>query len=342
VTSAGEPAVGRAPRRAASPGDGVQLTKLIVRRVLLGLLTLLLVSVVIFLATHALPGDAARAILGNQSTPQELATLRRQLGLDQPLSTQYLRWLGDVARFDLGNSLVGNHDPVTTVIGQRVINSAVLVCLAALISVPISIGLGALSALKRDSKFDHAVTFGTLALAALPEFVLGILLIMFLSTQVLHLFRSISNINPTEPLAAQGALFVLPVLTLLLAVLPYITRMMRASTIEVLESDYIAMARLKGAPESVVMRRHAFPNALVPAIQGTAIQLAWLAGGIVVIEYLFNFPGIGSMLVDAVTFRNVPVIEAITLIIAAVYVFTNLAADILTILVSPRLRTGMR
>jgi peptide/nickel transport system permease protein len=231
---------------------------------------------------------------------------------------------------------------VTSVIRQRVINSAVLVCLAALISVPISIGLGALTALKRDSKLDHAVTFGTLALAALPEFVLGILLIMLLSTQVLHLFRSISNINPTEPLTEQGALFVLPVLTLLLAVLPYITRMMRASTIEVLESDYIAMARLKGAPESVVMRRHAFPNALVPAIQGTAIQLAWLAGGIVVIEYLFNFPGIGSMLVDAVTFRNVPVIEAITLIIAAVYVFTNLAADILTILVSPRLRTGMR
>ena len=173
-------------------------------------------------------------------------------------------------------------------------------------------------------------------------FVIGIAVILLLSTQLLHWLPPISRLDPYQPITQQLSVFVLPVLTLTLAVLPYIVRMMRASTIEVLESEYISMARLKGVPESLVMRRHAVPNAVVPAIQGIAMQLAWLAGGIVVVEYLFAYPGIGSALVDAVANRDYPVIQALVLIMASVYVFLNLAADILTILITPRLRTGLR
>jgi peptide/nickel transport system permease protein len=318
------------------------LTRLILWRIALGIVTLFLVSVLIFLATNALPGDPARAILGPRATPEKLAQLRAELGLDRPVVSRYGVWLGDFATGDLGQSLAGMKQPVSAVIGRRLYNSAILVLLASLVSVPLSIALGSYTALKRDTKLDGSVTVGTLTLAALPEFVIGIALILLLSTQALHLFPPISRLNPFEPMSQQLSAFVLPVLTLTLAVLPYISRMMRASTIEVLESEYISMARLKGVPESLVMRRHTLPNAVVPAIQGTAMQLAWLAGGIVVVEYLFSYPGIGSALVDAVSNRDYPVIQALTLIMASVYVVLNLVADILTILITPRLRTGMR
>ncbi len=318
------------------------LARLILWRIALGIVTLLLVSILIFLATNALPGDPARAILGARATPEALAELRAELGLDKPVVTRYGVWLGDFVTGDLGQSLAGMKQPVSDVIGQRLYNSALLVALASLLSVPLSMALGAYTALKRDTKFDGGVTIGTLALAALPEFVIGIALILLLSTQALHLFPPISRLNPFEPMSQQLDAFILPVLTLTLAVLPYISRMMRASTIEVLESEYISMARLKGVPEQLVMRRHTLPNAVVPAIQGTAMQLAWLAGGIVVVEYLFSYPGIGSALVDAVANRDYPVIQALVLIMASVYVVLNLVADILTILITPRLRTGMR
>lgn len=318
------------------------LTLLILRRFALGVLTLWLVSVVVFFATHALPGDAARAILGQQATPETLAILRHDLGLDRPLAVQYGTWLGNMVRGNLGDSLAGTRAPVTEVIGARVVNSAILVSLAAFVSVPLSIALGAFSALRRDTKFDLSVTLSTLTLAALPEFVIGIGLILFFATQVLHWLPPVSRLDPTASTVSQLRLLVLPVATLTLAVLPYITRMMRASTIEVLESDYVSMARLKGGPELAIMRRHVLPNALVPAIQGAAIQLAWLAGGIVVVEYLFAYPGIGAALVDAVANRDLPVIQALTLLVAAIYVLCNLTADVLTILLSPRLRTGLR
>ncbi len=318
------------------------LAKLIAWRIVLGFVTLLLVSAVIFLATNALPGDPARAILGTRATPQALAELREQLGLDRPLVTRYFSWLGATVQGDLGSSLAGMKRPVSDVIGRRLYNSAILVVLAALVSVPISMGIGAYTALKRDTKLDGGVTLGTLTLSAMPEFVIGIAAILLLSTQVLHLLPATARLDQYTPLSQQLDKFVLPVLTLTLAVLPYIVRMMRASTIEVLESEYVSMARLKGVPEPLVMRRHTVPNAVVPAIQGTAMQLAWLAGGIVVVEYLFAYPGIGSALVEAVANRDYPVIQALALIMAATYVFLNLAADILTILITPRLRTGLR
>ncbi len=318
------------------------LLKLILIRIGLGVLTLFLVSVVVFVATQALPGDTAKAILGREAVNKErYEALKQQLGLDRPMTAQYLSWLGGVVTGDLGKSLTAD-EPVTQLIGRRVLNSFILVFIAALVSVPVSLLLGSLTALRRDSKFDVSITVGSLALAALPEFVIGIILIFVFATQVFKFMPSVSNVDPSVPIAQQLDMFVLPALTLTLAVAPYITRILRASTIEVLESEYVMMARLKGLPERLVLNRHAVPNALAPALQVTALNLAWLAGGVVVVEYLFAFPGIGSLLVDSVANRDMPMVQAITLIIAAVYVLANLTADILTILVSPRLRTGLR
>jgi len=317
------------------------LLKVIVRRTLLGLLTLLLVSIVVFAATQALPSDTARAILGREATPERLTALREQLGLNRPAIVQYGSWLGGVATGDLGDSLVAKQ-PVTALISGRVRNSAALVLVAALISVPLALFLGSLSGLLRDRGFDTVVSLGSLTLAALPEFVVGILLILLLATQVFHIFPAVTLLDPQVSVFAQLKILVLPSLTLVLAVAPYIVRTLRASMIEVLESDYIQMARLKGMSERTVLGRHALPNAVVPAIQVIALNLAWLAGGVVVVEYLFNYPGIGSALMDAVSTRDLPVIQAITLLIAGLYVIFNLVADILTILVSPRLRTGLQ
>jgi peptide/nickel transport system permease protein len=319
------------------------LLKLILIRLGLGLLTLFLVTLVVFVATQALPGDAARSILGKEATNvARYEALRTELGLDRPMVTQYTSWLGDVATGDFGKSLVGGGQSVTALLKSRVINSATLVFLAALISIPISIAIGAMSAIWRDSRFDNAVNLGNLALAALPEFVIGIVLVLVFATAVFQWLPSVSNIDMLAPLSGQMGLFVLPVATLVLAVIPYISRMLRASTVEVLESEYVMMARLKGVSESRVLWHHALPNAIVPTIQVIAINIAWLAGGIVTVEYLFGFPGIGSALVDAVANRDMPVVQALCLLIAAVYVILNLLADILTILISPRLRTGLR
>ena len=317
------------------------LAKIILRRLALGLLTLLLVSVLVFAATQALPGDTASAILGRDATPDRVKVVREQLGLDRPVTAQYFTWLGGVVRGDVGDSLVAAQ-PVTQLLGQRVVNSAALVFLAAIISIPLSILIGSLAGLLRDRWFDSVTSLGSLALAALPEFVIGILLIMLFATQVFRIFPSVSRVNPNVPLSSQLDVLILPALTLVLAVAPYIIRILRASMIEVLESEYVQMARLKGMPERIVLQRHALPNAVIPAIQVIALNLAWLAGGVVVVEYLFNYPGIGSGLVDAVANRDVPVIQAIVLLIAALYVGFNLLADILTILVSPRLRTGLQ
>jgi len=318
------------------------LLKLILIRLGLGVLTLFLVSVVVFVATQALPGDTARAILGKEAANvARYEALREELGLNKPIAQQYADWLGGVVTGDMGNSLVQDL-PVTELLSRRVANTAVLVLFAAALSIPISLLFGSLSALWRDTKFDVSVSIGSLSLASLPEFVIGILLILGFATAVFNWMPAVSRVDPDEPIYTQLQLFVLPALTLTLAVAPYITRILRASMIEVLESEYVMMARLKGLVERIVLWRHALPNALAPALQVTALNLAWLAGGVVVVEYLFGFPGIGQALVDAVANRDMPMVQAVCLIIAGVYVVANLTADILTILVSPRLRTGLR
>jgi peptide/nickel transport system permease protein len=313
----------------------------IVRRILLGLLTLFLVSVLVFAATQALPSDPARAILGRSATPDSLAALRKQLHLGEPVLTQYLHWLKGLLTGNLGTSLAAQQ-PVTDIIGKRVENSAVLMVLAAVISIPLAIVIGAVTARRRDSAFDHTMSVGLLGLAALPEFVVAIALVVLFGTTVSQVLPAVSLIPPQDAPWQHLRELVLPVATLVIAVTPYIARIMRASMVEVLESDYVEMARLKGMSERKVLWRHSVPNGIAPTIQVVALNLAYLAGGIVVVEYVFGYPGIGAAFVDAVGNRDLPVVQALAMLIAALYVVLNLIADVATILVSPRLRTSLK
>jgi peptide/nickel transport system permease protein len=317
----------------------------VIRRLLLGVLTLLVVSVVIFAATQGLPGDPARAILGKNATPDSLAALRQQLGLNRPVASQYWHWLSGFVRGDFGTSLAAGQ-PVccsksSSLLGGRIENSAFLVLVAALISIPLSILIGAMSARRRDGPFDHVMSVVTLALAALPEFVVGIVFVVLFGTVVWLLLPPVAIIPPDQAPWNYPKELVLPTLTLVVAVVPYISRIMRASMVEVLESDYIEMARLKGLRESKVVWRHALPNSLGPTIQVIALNLAYLAGGIVVVEFVFGYAGIGAALVDAVHNQDIPVVQALAMIIAGIYVVLNLVADVVTILITPRLRTSL-
>jgi peptide/nickel transport system permease protein len=329
------------PRGRRRPRVFRGVTGFIVRRTLLGNHTLFLASIIIFAATQALPGDPARAILGRTATPESLAALREQLNLDRPVTEQYWDWLSGVLTGDFGESLVAGV-PVTELLGSRIVNSAFLMLLAALVSVPLAILIGVVSARRRDGPLDHTLSVTTLAVAGLPEFVVGIALVVLFGTTVFTVLPPVSLIPPGSAPWNYPMELILPTLTLVIAVSPYIARIMRASMIEVLESDYVEMARLKGLRERKVVWGHALPNAIAPTIQVTAINLAYLAGGIVVVEFVFAYPGIGAALVDAVANRDIPVVQAVALLIAAVYVVLNLIADVATILVSPRVRTTLR
>ncbi|MBA3561971.1 MAG: ABC transporter permease [Actinobacteria bacterium] len=312
----------------------------IVRRLLLSVLTLFVVSVIIFAATQALPGDAARSILGRGATPEALENLRLELGLNEPAVQQYLYWIGDFLTGDLGTSLAANI-PVTELLSDRILYSSFLMLVAALVSIPLGIVIGAVSARRRDSAFDHTMSMTTLGLAALPEFVVGLTLVVLFSTTI---FQWLPGVVVTEPGVGPWHYpkeLILPTATLVIAVVPYTARIMRASMVEILESDYVEMARLKGLPERLVLWRHAVPNGLAPTFQVAALNLAYLAGGIVVVETVFNYPGIGLALVEAVQSRDMPVVQALALLIAGLYVVLNMLADIATILVSPRLRTSL-
>jgi len=316
------------------------ITVFIIRRLLLGVLVLFLVSVLVFVATQAL-GDPARAILGRNATPEALAALQKELNLDSSLVGQYVSWLQGLLQGSFGNSLAAQ-EPVSKLLGPRLVNSSVLVLCAAVISIPLSIAIGSWAALRREKTFDNVSSNLMLVLAALPEFVVAVALVILFATTVFQNFLpAISPIPPGQRPWDVPKELILPVATLVIAVAPYVARIMRASMVEVLESDYVEMARLKGLPERTVLIRHALPNAIGPVFQVIAINLAYLAGGIVVIEYVFNYPGIGSALQDAVVNHDLPVVQALAMLIAGVYVVLNLLADVATILVTPRLRTRL-
>jgi peptide/nickel transport system permease protein len=330
------------PAETARPGTATGISPVwgfILRRLVLGIVVLVLVSIVVFAATQAL-GDPARAILGRSATPASLAALRERLHLNEPVVAQYLTWAGGLLHGDAGSSLAAQ-EPVTKLIGDRIVNSAILVLCAGLISIPLSIAIGSYAALRRDKTFDVATSLSTLVFAALPEFVVGVALVVIFATTVLHVLPAVSLIPPGGRPWDNPVGLVLPTLTLVLAVTPYVARIMRASMIEVLESDYVEMARLKGLPERVVITRHALPNALGPTFQVIALNLAYLAGGIIVVEYVFNYAGIGGALRDAVSNHDLPVIQALAMLIAGLYVVLNLLADIATIMVTPKLRTRL-
>jgi peptide/nickel transport system permease protein len=311
------------------------MTRLIVVRLLFGALTLWAVSLVVFAATQALPGDAAQLILGRDATPERLEVLREQLDLGEPVAVRYVQWLQGIVQGDLGTSF-SNRQPVADYLASPVGSSMTLMGLSALVATPIALAVGAFSALRRDRAFDHTSSMGTLIVASIPEFVVGILLILMLGPGGLDLFPSVY--------AREGApdQWVLPVLTLSLAVAPPMVRMMRATMIEVLESEYVQQARLKGMSERVVLWRHAAPNAIGPVAQVVALQLAWLAGGVVAIEYLFNFPGVGKVLMDAIENRDVPLIQAVVLLIAGIYILVNLVADVIGLAANPKVRAANR
>jgi peptide/nickel transport system permease protein len=317
------------------------LARLIARRLALGVLTLFLISLIVFAAVLALPGDAATAILGREATPERVAALRDQLNLNDSVVSQYLSWIGGVVTGSFGES-AATQQPVSELLSDRVVNTGFLVFVAALVAIPLSIGIGVWTAMRRDRAVDHVVSTTTLVLAALPEFVIGIGLILLFATSVFTWVPAVSLLAPDEKAWSELSVVVLPAATLVLAVTPYISRIMRGSMIEVLESEYVTMARLKGLSERTVIWRHAVPNAIVPAIQVTALQLAWMAGGVVVVEFVFSYPGIGAALIDAVDNRDMPVVQTVTMLAAGIYVVLNLLADLATIAVTPRLRTEAR
>src|SRR2546430_10713254 len=312
----------------------------ILRRLLLGIVVLILAPILVFLATQALPGDPARAILGRSATPASLAAMHRQLHLARQVADQYLPWVTGLLPGNLGTSLEAQ-EPVTTLISRKLVNSAVLVALAAVLSIPLSIAIGAWAELKRERVFDETSSNLLLLLAALPEFVVALVLVILFATTVSHVLPAISTVPPGSRPWNNWVALVLPTLTLVIAVAPYVSRIMRASMIEVLESDYVEMARLKGLPERTVLIRHALPNALGPVFQVIALNLAYLAGGIIVVEFVFNYSGIGGAIQEAVTNHDLPVVQALAMLIAAVYVILNLLADVAPILVTPRLRTRL-
>jgi peptide/nickel transport system permease protein len=309
----------------------------LLKRVLLGLATLALVSVVVFAATQLLPGDAAKAILGKATTPERLEALRQQLHLDLPATRQYWLWLQAFLSGDPGISLV-NSRPVIDFVAPRVAHSLVLLLIVVAIGIPLAIAAGVAAAIGRGGRFDNTVSVISLALAAVPEFIIGIGLILLFATVVLHWLPPVSLVRPGASVFARPQILVLPVATLIAAIFPYTFRMIRASMIEVLDSEYIEFAVLKGLPRARIVLLHALPNAIAPTVQAIGLTCGYLAGGVVFVEYVFGFPGIGQGLVNAVTARDLPSIQCITLLLAGFYVAVNIAADVVGLLVTPKLR----
>jgi len=306
-------------------------------RAALGLLTLLAVSVIVFAATVVLPGNAAKAILGQTATPGRVRALELQLHLNHSVWSQYWSWLTGVMHGNFGESYAAR-TPAWDVVGPRLANSALLVGFAGLIGSVIGVALGLLAALRRGGFDDDALAVVSLAVTSLPEFVVGIALVIVFATTFWHLLPAVSLVAPGTTALQDPAVLVLPVATLVIVIVPYILRMTRAATIEALESDYVENARLKGLRPSRVVVVHALPNAIPPVVQVIGLNLLYLAGGIVVVETLFSYSGIGQGLVNAVNDRDVPVIQLSVLLLAAFYVFVNILTDVVSLAASPRRR----
>lgn len=311
------------------------ILKLLSQRLALGLLSLLAVSVIIFLAVGLLPGDLAQAMLGQSATAETLAALRAQLGLDQPPLARFMAWIWHFVQGDLGVSLA-NQRPIAELVGTRLGNTLFLAAFAALVSVPLALLLGMLAALYRNSWFDRLLNTSALSAVSFPEFFVAYLLILVFSVK-LNWFPSISNLAPDASLGAMLQASILPVATLSLVVIAQMMRMTRAALINLLASPYIEMARLKGIGQARIIFRHALPNALAPIVNVVALNLAYLVVGVVVVEVVFVYPGLGQLLVDSVAKRDIPVVQACSLIFAGTYILLNTLADVLSIASNPRL-----
>jgi peptide/nickel transport system permease protein len=329
-----------APAGAGARQRAHPVARLIWTRTALGLVTLFVVSILIFAATQLLPGNAATAVLGHNASASAVRTLEFRLGLNKPAVTQYWDWLSGVLSGRLGTSLA-NGQSVWGLVGPRLLNSFVLVVLAGFIGAFIGVGLGLFAAIRRDKPVDHALSVGALAVTSLPEFVVAIFLVIIFSTVLL---RILPGVSPLE--SNSGALkpwqdpkeLVLPVAALVVVIVPYIFRMMRAATIEAMESEYVEMAQLNGLSRVRILLRYAFPNAIAPTIQVIGLNFLYLAGGIVLVEFVFDYPGIGQGLVNAVADRDIPQIQFIVLVLTAFYIFMNILTDVVTLMATPRRR----
>ena len=305
------------------------------QRIALGLLTLFVISLIIAFGVELLPGDLAQEILGQGATPEGLRVLRLQLGLDTPPHIRYLDWLGGMVTGDMGLSLA-NKRPISELIGPRLSNTLFLGGFAALIAIPVALILGILAALYRNSLYDRGVNIFTLTSISFPEFFIAYILILFFAIK-LGWFPGISNISSELTFIEKLYRTLLPAASLTLVVDAHMMRMTRTSIINLLSSPYIEMAQLKGIKPLKIITRHALPNALAPIVNVIAINLAYLVVGVVIVEVVFVYPGLGQLLVDSVSKRDVPVVQACSMLFASVYILLNLSADIISIVTNPRL-----
>jgi peptide/nickel transport system permease protein len=314
------------------------ILRLIAQRLAFAVGTLLVVSALVFFFTSVLPGDIAERVLGRESSAEQRQIFRKHLNLDEPVWKRYGVWIGDVAQGDLGRSLV-NNETVTATIGTSAKNTLFLSVFAFVLYFPVTLIAATLAALFKGKLPDSVISVITLIGLSLPEFVLGTLLIFAFAVQ-LSLAPALSIVNPGDGLFTRLHATVLPAVTLMVAMAVYAIRMLRDNLIDVLDSEYVRMATLKGVPRWRVVARHALPNAVGPALNVTALNLTYLIGGVVVVESVFSYPGLGKMLVDSISVRDVPVVEATALLASAVYIIANLIADVLAMVLNPRLRTA--
>ncbi|MER8439196.1 ABC transporter permease [Mesorhizobium sp. M1312] len=315
---------------------GSPVLRLVAQRIALGILLLLAVSVLIFAGTQILPGDVAQAILGQSATPESLANLREQLGLNDPAFIRYFRWLGGVVTGDLGTAMSSGQDIAASIKG-RLWNTLFLAFWAAVVAVPLAIVLGLIAVRYRNGWVDKLISGLALASTSFPEFFIGYVLVYFFAVKY-QIFPGISTVYDGMPFGERMQAIMLPAAALTLVVLAHMMRMTRAAILNVMQSAYVETAELKGLSAFAVIRRHAFPNAIAPIINVVMLNLAYLIVGVVVVEVIFVYPGMGQYLVDHVTKRDVPVVQAVGLIFAAVYISLNIIADIAAIVANPRLR----
>ncbi len=313
------------------------LYALIIQRLAFGILTLFVISLLIFVGVEALPGDLAEAILGQNATPEAVRAFRLDLQLDLPAYERYFNWLSDFLQGDFGKSLATGR-PIDEMISWRFGNTLFLAATAGLVAVPLSVVMGILAALYRNSSFDKVLSLVTLSAISFPEFFIAYILIALFAVKW-PIFPSIANINDQMSLWQQMQATFLPALTLTLVVVAHMMRQTRAAIINILSSPFIEMASLKGLKKLRIVTLHAFPNAISPVINVIALNLAYLVVGVVIVEVVFVYPGLGQLLVDSVAKRDLPVVQASGLIFAVTYISLNLLADILSILSNPRLRS---
>lgn len=319
------------------------ILRIVLQRLLLGFVTLFFVSLIIFSAVEFLPGDFTQAVLGQGATEENVAAFRRELGLDQPAYTRYLNWVGSVMQGDFGTSFSGRNASgvdrsreVLDLVLPRLKNTLFLAGMAAIVAVPLALILGITTALYRNSLYDRTVNAATLTTISFPEFFVAYVLILFFAS-LWSVFPSLANVNSDTAFLERIYKCALPALTLILVIVAHMMRMTRAALINLLASPYIEMGRLKGVSKAKVILRHALPNAWAPIATVIAFNLAYLVVGVVVVEVVFVYPGIGQLMVDAVSTRDVPVVQACSLIFATTYIVLNLIADIIGIVTNPRL-----